>query len=150
MEVVQKYTNEFHSILDSFNVLKPSIEPTASGHIIEQIEMIQEIIDKGYAYESKGSVYFDTMTFSKDFKYSKLSNRDLDNVINESRDLTGSNEKKNPQDFALWKKAEDKHIMKWKSPWSLGFPGWHLECSCLLYTSPSPRDLSTSRMPSSA
>ena len=131
MEVVQKYTNEFHSILDSFNVLKPSIEPTASGHIIEQIEMIQEIIDKGYAYESKGSVYFDTMTFSKDFKYSKLSNRDLDNVINESRDLTGSNEKKNPQDFALWKKAEDKHIMKWKSPWSLGFPGWHLECSAM-------------------
>ena len=131
MEVVQKYTNEFHSILDSFNVLKPSIEPTASGHIIEQIEMIQEIIDKGYAYESKGSVYFDTKNFSKDFKYSKLSNRDLDNVINESRDLTGSNEKKNPQDFALWKKAEDKHIMKWKSPWSLGFPGWHLECSAM-------------------
>ena len=94
MEVVQKYTNEFHSILDLFNVLKPSIEPTASGHIIDQIEMIQEIIDKGYAYESEGSVYFDTDAFNKDFKYSKLSNRDLDNVINESRGLTGGNEKK--------------------------------------------------------
>jgi len=131
MEVVQKYTNEFHQVMESFGLKKPNIEPTASGHIPEQIEMIEEIINKGYAYEKNGSVYFDLDSFSKVHNYGKLSKRNLDDVINESRELENVDEKKNPQDFALWKKASDKHIMKWKSPWSLGFPGWHLECSAM-------------------
>ena len=131
MEIVQKYTNEFHSILDSFNLLKPNIEPTATGHIIEQIEMINKIIKNGYAYVKNGSVYFDLMNFSKDHKYGVLSNRNFDDIKNESRSLKGSDEKKNPQDFALWKKANDSHIMKWPSPWGSGFPGWHIECSAM-------------------
>ena len=131
MEVVQKYTNEFHLILDKFNLNKPNIEPSASGHIIEQIEMIQEIIDAGYAYEKNGSVYFDTLTYNKNNNYGILSNRDLVHVINESRELEGTTEKNNQQDFALWKKANKKHLMKWNSPWGYGFPGWHLECSAM-------------------
>ena len=131
MEVVQKYTNEFHSILNSFNLLNPSIEPTATGHIIEQIQMIEKIIEKGFAYESNGSVYFDLINFSKKYKYGELSNRSFDEILNESRSLKGFDEKRNPQDFALWKKAEDKHIMKWRSPWGYGFPGWHIECSAM-------------------
>ena len=131
MEVVQKYTNEFHSILDSFNLLKPNIEPTATGHIIEQIEMIEKIIKNGYAYVKNGSVYFDLINFSKNYKYGQLSNRNFEDIINESRSLKGSGEKKNPQDFALWKKASKSHIMKWQSPWGIGFPGWHIECSAM-------------------
>ena len=131
MEVVQKYTNEFHEIMQKFGLNKPSIEPTASGHIPEQIEMIEEIIKNGHAYEKNGSVYFDLEKFSSDFEYGKLSKRNLDEVINESRKLENVSDKKNPQDFALWKKASNKHIMKWKSPWSSGFPGWHLECSAM-------------------
>ena len=131
MEVVQKYTNEFHSILNSFNLLNPSIEPTATGHIIEQIQMIEKIIENGFAYESNGSVYFDLINFSKKYKYGELSNRSFDEILNESRSLKGFDEKRNPQDFALWKKADDKHIMKWRSPWGYGFPGWHIECSAM-------------------
>ena len=131
MEVVQKYTNNFREVLNKFNLLSPNIEPTATGHIIEQIEMIEMIIDNGYAYEKNGSVYFDLMNFTKKYKYGKLSNRNLDDIINESRELFGSDEKKNPQDFALWKKASSSHIMKWKSPWGYGFPGWHIECSAM-------------------
>ncbi len=131
MEVVQKYTNEFHEIMQKFGLNKPSIEPTASGHIPEQIEMIEEIIRNGHAYEKNGSIYFDLEKFSNDFEYGKLSKRNLDEVINESRKLENVSDKKNPQDFALWKKASNKHIMKWKSPWSSGFPGWHLECSAM-------------------
>ena len=131
MEVVQKYTNEFHSILNFFKLQNPDIEPTATGHIIEQIEMIEKIIKNGYAYEKNGSVYFDLMSFSKDYNYGELSNRNLDDLINESRTLDGSSDKKNPQDFALWKNANKSHIMKWRSPWGYGFPGWHIECSAM-------------------
>ena len=131
MEVVQKYSNEFQEMMGIFGLNKPNIEPTASGHIPEQIEMIEEIIKNGHAYEKNGSVYFDLENFSKDFEYAKLSKRNLEDVVNESRKLDNVDDKKNPQDFALWKKADDKHIMKWKSPWSLGFPGWHLECSAM-------------------
>ena len=131
MEVVQKYTNEFHSILNLFKLQNPDIEPTATGHIIEQIEMIEKIIKNGYAYEKNGSVYFDLISFSKDFNYGELSNRNFDDIINESRTLDGSSDKKNPQDFALWKKANKSHIMKWRSPWGSGFPGWHIECSAM-------------------
>ena len=131
MEVVQKYSNEFQEMMGIFGLNKPNIEPTASGHIPEQIEMIEEIIKNGHGYEKNGSVYFDLENFSKDFEYAKLSKRNLEDVVNESRKLDNVDDKKNPQDFALWKKADDKHIMKWKSPWSLGFPGWHLECSAM-------------------
>ena len=126
MEVVQKYTNNFRDVLNKFNLTHPNIEPTATGHILEQIEMIEMIIENGFAYEKNGSVYFDLMKFSEKFKYGKLSNRNLDDIINESRELFGSDEKKNPQDFALWKNATSSHIMKWKSPWGYGFPGWHI------------------------
>ena len=131
MEIVQKYTNDFRNTLQKFNLLNPNIEPTATGHIIEQIEMIEKIIDNGFAYVKNGSVYFDIKEFNKKYKYGKLSNRNLDDLINESRQLKGSDEKKNPQDFALWKKAGKKHIMKWNSPWGDGFPGWHIECSAM-------------------
>ena len=131
MEIVQKYTNDFRNVLNKFNVLSPDIEPTATGHIIEQIEMIQKIIQNGYAYEKNGSVYFDLKAFTSKYKYGKLSNRNLEDIINESRLLQGSNEKKNPQDFALWKNANESHIMKWHSPWGYGFPGWHIECSAM-------------------
>ncbi len=131
MEVVQRYTIDFHDILQKFNFLAPSIEPTATGHIIEQIEIIKDILDKGYAYEINGSVYFDVLAFNKEFTYGKLSGRKLEDMISNTRDLTAQDEKRNPQDFALWKKAEPQHIMRWPSPWGDGFPGWHLECTAM-------------------
>ncbi|WP_340066103.1 cysteine--tRNA ligase [Ascidiimonas aurantiaca] len=131
MEVVQRYTVDFHTILQRFNFLPPSIEPTATGHIIEQIEIIKEIIEKGYAYQVNGSVYFDVVKFNDSHKYGKLSGRNIEELIHNTRELAGQSEKKNPQDFALWKKAEPQHIMRWPSPWSDGFPGWHLECTAM-------------------
>lgn len=131
MEIVQKYTNDFRNTLQKFNLLNPNIEPTATGHIIEQIEMIKKIINNGFAYEKNGSVYFDLKEFNSKYKYGRLSNRSLDDLVNESRQLKGFDEKKNPQDFALWKKAEKNHIMNWQSPWGNGFPGWHIECSAM-------------------
>jgi len=131
MEVVQLYTVDFHNILNKFNFLPPSIEPTATGHIIEQIEIIKEIIDKGFAYEINGSVYFDVHKFNESHNYGKLSGRNLEDLVHNSRALDGQSDKKNPQDFALWKKAEPQHIMRWPSPWSDGFPGWHLECTAM-------------------
>ncbi|AWM12615.1 cysteine--tRNA ligase [Flavobacterium sp. NRK F10] len=131
MEIVQRYTVDFHEILREFNLLPPSIEPTATGHLIEQIEIIKAIIDNGYAYLSNGSVYFDVVKFNKDYKYGILSGRNLEDMIANTRDLDGQSDKKNPQDFALWKKAEPEHIMRWPSPWSDGFPGWHLECTAM-------------------
>ncbi|WP_298347886.1 cysteine--tRNA ligase [uncultured Dokdonia sp.] len=131
MEVVQKYTLDFHDILNKFNFLPPSIEPTATGHIIEQIEIIKKIIDNGYAYEKNGSVYFDVIKFNEDHEYGKLSGRKLEDMITNTRALSAQDEKNNPQDFALWKKAEPEHIMRWPSPWGDGFPGWHLECTAM-------------------
>ena len=131
MEVVQKYTIDFHKTLSKFNLFPPSIEPTATGHIIDQIEFIKKIIDAGYAYEINNSVYFDVLKFNKKHKYGKLSGRNIEDLIHNTRDLDGVSDKKNPQDFALWKKAELIHIMKWPSPWGEGFPGWHLECSAM-------------------
>ena len=132
MEIVHKYTLNFHNVLALFNTLPPSIEPTATGHIIEQIEMIKSIINNGYAYEMNGSVYFDVKKYMKDgYHYGKLSGRDIDDLISGSRDLQGQEEKKNASDFALWKNASPQHIMKWPSPWGIGFPGWHLECSAM-------------------
>ena len=131
MEVVQKYTVDFHNTLSKFNFLPPSIEPTATGHIIEQIEMIKIIIDKGFAYEIKGSVYFDVIKYNKDNHYGKLSGRKIEDLIHNTRSLEGQSDKKNPQDFALWKKADTQHIMRWPSPWGSGFPGWHLECTAM-------------------
>ena len=131
MEVVQKYTLDFHRCLSKFNVLPPDIEPTASGHIIEQIELIKSIIEKGFAYERNGSVYFDVLKYNKSHQYGILSNRDIEELVHNTRELDGQDDKKNPQDFALWKKAEPRHIMRWPSPWSDGFPGWHLECTAM-------------------
>lgn len=131
MEVVQRYTLDFHNILQKFNFLPPSIEPTATGHIIEQIEIIKNILDKGYAYEVNGSVYFDVEKFNESNDYGKLSGRKLEDMIANTRELAAQDEKKNPQDFALWKKAESQHIMRWPSPWGDGFPGWHLECTAM-------------------
>ncbi|SNR30782.1 cysteinyl-tRNA synthetase [Maribacter sedimenticola] len=131
MEVVQRYTVDFHNILEKFNFLPPSIEPTATGHIIEQIEIIKDILNKGYAYETNGSVYFDVAKFNTDHEYGKLSGRKLEDMIANTRDLTAQDDKRNPQDFALWKKAEPQHIMRWPSPWGDGFPGWHLECTAM-------------------
>ena len=131
MEVVQQYTLDFHSILQKFNLLPPSIEPTATGHIIEQIEIIKNILEKGYAYEINGSVYFDVEKFNKTYEYGKLSGRKLEDMIANTRELAAQDEKKSPQDFALWKKAEAQHIMRWPSPWGDGFPGWHLECTAM-------------------
>ncbi len=132
MEVAQKYTNGFHEMMQVFNTLPPSIEPRATGHIPEQIEMVQQILDNGYAYESNGSVYFDTLKFAeKTGEYGKLSGRIIDELIAESRDLKNQDDKKHPSDFAIWMKASEEHIMKWNSPWSVGFPGWHLECSAM-------------------
>ena len=131
MEVVQRYTVDFRNIMAKFNALPPSIEPTATGHIVEQIELIKEIIAKGYAYEINGSVYFDVLKFNKDIPYGKLSGRNIEELIHNTRTLEGQSDKKNPQDFALWKKAEPVHIMRWPSPWSDGFPGWHLECTAM-------------------
>ncbi len=131
MEVVQKYTVDFHETMAKFNALPPSIEPTATGHIIEQIQIVERIISEGYAYEVNGSVYFDVTKFDTDHKYGKLSGRNLEDTITNTRELAAQSEKRNPQDFALWKKAEPQHIMHWPSPWSDGFPGWHLECTAM-------------------
>jgi len=131
MEVVQRYTVDFHNILNTFNFLPPSIEPTATGHIIEQIELINTIIENGFGYEVNGSVYFDVHKFNETHEYGKLSKRKLEDLIHNTRALDGQSDKKNPQDFALWKKAEPQHIMRWPSPWSDGFPGWHLECTAM-------------------
>lgn len=131
MEVVQKYTNGFHDVMRLFNNQHPSIEPTATGHLIEQIEMIQEIISNGDAYESNGSVYFDVRKFNEKFPYGKLSGRKIDELYAATRELEGQDEKRDSLDFALWKKAESFHLMQWNSPWGNGFPGWHLECSAM-------------------
>jgi len=131
MEVVQFYTVDFHQILEKFNTLSPSIEPTATGHIIEQIELIKEILEAGFAYEVNGSVYFDVLKYNQSHHYGKLSGRKIEELIHNTRTLDGQSDKKNPQDFALWKKAEPQHIMRWPSPWSDGFPGWHLECTAM-------------------
>ena len=131
MEVVQMYTVDFHNVLKNYNFLPPSIEPTATGHIVEQIEMIKEIIEKGFAYEVNGSVYFDVLEYNKKENYGILSGRKIEDLIHNTRALDGQSDKKNPQDFALWKKADERHIMRWPSPWSDGFPGWHLECSVM-------------------
>ena len=131
MEVVQKYTYDFHKTVRKFNLLPPNIEPTATGHITDQIKLIEKIIDKGMAYVVNGSVYFDVFEFSKSNNYGILSKRNLEDLIHNTRSLDGQSDKKNPQDFALWKKAEPKHIMKWNSPWSDGFPGWHIECTAM-------------------
>lgn len=132
MEIVQKYTVYFHKVLDLFNFLPPSIEPTATGHILEQIELTQKLIDAGFAYESNGSVYFDVLEYNKKgLNYGELNNRNIEELLTNTRDLDGQNEKKNPQDFALWKNASPAHIMRWNSPWGEGFPGWHLECTAM-------------------
>ena len=131
MEVVQYYLNRYHKAMEALNVLPPSIEPHASGHIIEQIELVEEILKNGYAYESEGSVYFDVAKYNKDHHYGKLSGRNLDDVLNTTRELDGQSEKRNPADFALWKCAQPEHIMRWPSPWSNGFPGWHCECTAM-------------------
>ena len=132
MEVVQKYTVDFHRVLEVYNLLPPTIEPTATGHIIEQIELIEKLIEKGFAYESNGSVYFDVFEYNKKgLNYGELSNRNIEELFANTRDLDGQNEKKNPQDFALWKNASPAHIMRWNSPWGEGFPGWHLECTAM-------------------
>lgn len=131
MEVVQFYVNRYHKSMEALNVLPPSIEPHASGHIIEQIELVKEILNNGYAYESEGSVYFDVAKYNKDHHYGKLSGRNLDDVLNTTRELDGQSEKRNPADFALWKCAQPEHIMRWPSPWSNGFPGWHCECTAM-------------------
>ena len=131
MEVAQYYTNRYHQAMDALNVLPPSIEPHASGHIIEQIGLVKQILDNGFAYVSDGSVYFDVLKYNEKYHYGKLSGRNLTDVINTSRELDGQDEKRNPVDFALWKKAQPEHIMRWPSPWSDGFPGWHCECTAM-------------------
>lgn len=131
MEVVQKYTNDFHDVMRVFNILPPSIEPTATGHIIEQIELVQSIIDEGFAYVVNGSVYFDVRKYNEKHPYGELSGRKIEDLISNTRDLDGQDEKQNSLDFALWKKAERGHLMHWPSPWGQGFPGWHLECSAM-------------------
>ena len=131
MEIVQMYTVDFHDILNEFNFLPPSIEPTATGHIIEQIAIVEKIIKTGIGYEANGSVYFDVVKFNETNHYGKLSGRNIDDMLANTRDLDGQSDKRNAQDFALWKKAEPQHIMRWPSPWSDGFPGWHLECTAM-------------------
>jgi cysteinyl-tRNA synthetase len=131
MEVVQYYLNRYHKAMEKLNVLAPSIEPHASGHIIEQIEYVQKIMDAGYAYESEGSVYFDVEKYNQRYKYGKLSGRNIEELLETTRVLDGQHEKRKSVDFALWKKASPEHIMRWPSPWSDGFPGWHLECSAM-------------------
>ncbi len=131
MEIVQHYTNQYHSVMDNLNVLRPSIEPHASGHIIEQIEMIEKILKAGYAYEKNGSVYFDINAYNEKHDYGILSGRKIDELMAYTRELDGQEEKRNSFDFALWKKATPEHLMNWPSPWSQGYPGWHLECSTM-------------------
>lgn len=132
MEIVQKYTVDFHKVLEMFNLLPPNIEPTATGHIVEQIGLTQKLIERGFAYESNGSVYFDVLEYNRrGLNYGELSKRNIEELFANTRDLDGQGEKKNPQDFALWKKASPAHIMRWNSPWGEGFPGWHLECTAM-------------------
>ena len=131
MEVAQYYADRYHDAMRALNVLPPSIEPHASGHIIEQIEMTKEILKNGFAYESNGSIYFDVEAYNKKYHYGKLSGRVLDEMRANTRELDGQSDKRNPFDFALWKKAAPEHIMRWPSPWSDGFPGWHMECSAM-------------------
>ncbi len=131
MEIVQQYSNGFHDVLTQFNNLPPSIEPTATGHIMEQIEMVQDLLDRGYAYEVNGSVYFDVTTYDKDHNYGRLSGRKIEELMESGRALDSQDEKKNKIDFAIWKKASPAHIMRWNSPWGEGFPGWHLECTVM-------------------
>jgi cysteinyl-tRNA synthetase len=131
MEIVQYYLNRYHQNMEALNVLSPSIEPHASGHIIEQIDFVKRILDAGFAYESEGSVYFDVEKYNKQHSYGKLSGRNIDDMLETTRDLDGQTEKHRSVDFALWKKASPEHIMRWPSPWSDGFPGWHLECSAM-------------------
>ena len=131
MEVVQYYTNRYHKAMEALNVLPPSIEPHASGHIMEQIDFVQKILDAGYAYISEGSVYFDVEKYNKKYHYGKLSGRNIDDMLESTRELDGQSEKHRSVDFALWKKASPEHIMRWKAPWSEGFPGWHMECSAM-------------------
>lgn len=131
MELVQKYTNLFHWAMDQFNTLPPSIEPTATGHIVEQIGMIEKIIDAGFAYEINGSVYFDVKKYAESYDYGKLSGRVIEDLLETTRVLEGQDEKRDKADFALWKNAAPEHIMRWQSPWGVGFPGWHIECSAM-------------------
>ena len=131
MELVHKYTVGFHKVMDIFNILSPSIEPTATGHLIEQIEMVKRIIANGYGYEVNGSVYFDVPKFAEKHNYGELSGRKIDELVSNTRGTEGMDEKRSPLDFAIWKKADKGHIMKWPSPWGEGFPGWHLECSAM-------------------
>ena len=131
MEIAQYYTNRYHQAMDALNVLRPSIEPHATGHIIEQQQLVQQILDNGFAYESNGSIYFDIEAYNKKFQYGILSGRSLENIKDASRELDGVGEKHNQADFALWKKAQPEHIMRWPSPWSDGFPGWHCECTAM-------------------
>ncbi|MBS1621015.1 MAG: cysteine--tRNA ligase [Bacteroidetes bacterium] len=131
MELVQKYTNLFHWAMAQFNTLPPSIEPTATGHIVEQISMIEELIKTGYAYEKNGSVYFDVKKYASSHDYGKLSGRVIDDLLETTRELEGQEEKRDKADFALWKAAAPEHIMRWKSPWGVGYPGWHIECSAM-------------------
>jgi cysteinyl-tRNA synthetase len=132
MEIVQRYTNDFHNVLSQFNFLPPSIEPSATGHMVEQIEAVKNLIAKDLAYEANGSVYFDINKYNAaGNNYGKLSGRILEDLLNETRELDGQAEKRNPLDFAIWKKAAPEHIMQWPSPWGMGFPGWHLECTCM-------------------
>lgn len=133
MELVQKYTHLFHRAMSAFNCLPPSIEPTATGHITEQISMIRQLLNKGYAYEAAGSVYFDVTQYSARYPYGTLSGRKIEELRTHTRDLSGQEEKRHPADFALWKKAPPQHIMRWESPWGEGFPGWHIECSAMSY-----------------
>jgi cysteinyl-tRNA synthetase len=131
MEIVQKYTNGFHDVMRLFNILSPSIEPTATAHLIEQIGMVERILGSGYGYEANGSVYFDVPKFAAKHPYGELSGRKIDELMTNTRDTEGMDEKRSPLDFAIWKRAEAQHLMKWPSPWGEGFPGWHLECSVM-------------------
>ncbi|MEE4259497.1 MAG: cysteine--tRNA ligase [Bacteroidales bacterium] len=131
MEVVQLFVNRYHKNMEQLNVLPPSIEPSASGHVIEQIEYVKEILKNGYAYEKEGSVYFDVVRYNEDYNYGKLSGRKVEDLLQNTRELAGQEDKKNSFDFALWKKADPKHIMRWPSPWGEGYPGWHMECSAM-------------------
>jgi len=131
MEIVQKYTNDFKQVMAEFNELPPSIEPSAIGHLMEQIDMIEKLIENGLAYESNGSVYFDVLKYNETSNYGELSGRKIEDLLNQSRALDGQEDKRNPLDFALWKKAAPEHIMRWDTKWSTGFPGWHLECSVM-------------------
>lgn len=131
MEIVQRYANGFHRVMDLFNILEPDIEPTATGHIVEQIEINKKLLENGWAYEKNGSIYFDVSKYNEAHEYGKLSGRKIEDLQSNTRTLEGQDDKKNPLDFALWKKASEEHIMRWPSPWSDGFPGWHLECTVM-------------------